>query len=50
MPQDNPRLVHWCRMGLLSGALLNWFAVAMFLWHRAHGTFYNPFTNLWLRP
>ena len=48
MTDDDPRLVYWCRMGLLSGALLNWFAAAMLLWHHAHGT--TPFANLYLRP
>jgi hypothetical protein len=48
MTDDDPRLVFWCRMGLLSGALLNWFAAAMLLWDHAHAT--TPFTNLSLRP
>ncbi len=50
MADDDPHLLQWCRMGFVSGALLNWFAAAMFLWHKAHGTLLNPFTDIYLQP
>jgi len=35
MADDDPRLLRWCRMGLLTGALLHWFAAGVLLWQRA---------------
>jgi len=35
MAEDDPRLVTWCRMGLLAGAAVNWIGAGIVLWQRA---------------
>jgi hypothetical protein len=37
MADDDPRLVMWCRMGLLAGAALHWAATAILLWQQFQG-------------
>ena len=34
MADDDPRLITWCRMGLLAGAALHWIAAALLLWQK----------------
>jgi len=34
MADDDPRLVLWCRIGLLAGAALHWTAAAILLWQK----------------
>jgi hypothetical protein len=47
MADDDPRLLHWCRMGLLAGALPHWFAAGILLWQKAGASLYTtPFSNL----
>jgi len=35
MADNDPRLLHWCRMGLLTGALLHWLVAGVLLWQKA---------------
>ena len=47
MADDDPRLLHWCRMGLLTGALLHWFVAGVLLWQKASPALHaSPFSNL----
>jgi len=47
MADDDPRLLHLCRMGLLVGALLHWLVAGTLLWQRAGATFFaSPFSNI----
>jgi hypothetical protein len=34
--KDDPRLVLWCRLGLLVVSLLHWLAIGMYLSQNAH--------------
>ena len=34
MADDDPRLMMWCRMGLLVGAALHWTAAAILVWQK----------------
>jgi hypothetical protein len=34
MPEDDPRQLLWCRLGLLIVSLLHWVAISMLLWQK----------------
>ena len=47
MADDDPRLLHWCRMGLLTGALLHWLVIGVLLWHKTNPALHAiQFSNL----